>query len=41
MKNAGVGLAPYHDLIRMVPGALRTDVSKLGNDLRSGKVTVK
>jgi basic membrane protein A len=41
MKNAGVGLAPYHNLIRMVPRALRTDVSKLGNDLRSGKVTVK
>jgi len=40
-KNGGVGLAPYHDLIRKVPAALRSDVSKLGNDLRSGKVTVK
>ena len=41
LKNAGVSLAPYHDLIRMVPSALRTEVSKLGNDIRSGKVSVK
>jgi basic membrane protein A len=39
--NGGVGLAPYHDLIRKVPTALRTEVSKLGSDLRSGKVAVK
>jgi basic membrane protein A and related proteins len=41
LQNAGVSLAPYHDLIRMVPSALRTEVSKLGNDIRSGKVSVK
>ena len=41
LKNAGVSLAPYHDLIRVVPTALRTEVSKLGNDIRSGKVSVK
>ena len=41
LKNAGVSLAPYHDLIRMVPTALRTEVTKLGNDIRSGKVSVK
>ncbi len=41
MKNGGASLAPYHDLIRMVPSALRKDVTKLGNDLRSGKVSVK
>jgi len=41
LKNAGVYLAPYHDLIRVVPTALRTEISKLGNDIRSGKVSVK
>ena len=41
LKNSGVSLAPYHDLIRMVPTALRTEVTKLGNDIRSGKVSVK
>jgi len=41
LKNAGVSLAPYHDLIRVVPTALRTEVTKLGNDIRSGKVSVK
>jgi basic membrane protein A len=41
LKNAGVYLAPYHDLIRVVPSTLRTEISKLGNDIRSGKVSVK
>jgi basic membrane protein A len=41
MKNGGAFLAPYHDLIRMVPSALRKEVSTLGTDLRNGKVTVK
>jgi basic membrane protein A len=41
MQNNGAGLAPYHDLIRKVPSDLRKEVSKLGNDIRSGKVTVK
>ena len=41
MKNGGAYLAPYHDLIRKVPTALRTEVTKLGNDLRNGKVAVK
>lgn len=40
MKNGGASLAPYHDLIRMVPKALRSEVSKLGADLRNGKVKV-
>ena len=39
LKNAGTFLAPYHDLIRMVPTALRTEVTKLGADIRSGKVS--
>ena len=41
LKNAGTFLAPYHDLIRKVPTALRTEVTKLGNDIRSGKVSAK
>lgn len=41
LKNAGTYLAPYHDLIRKVPGALRSEVTKLGNDIRSGKVSAK
>ena len=41
LKNAGTFLAPYHDLIRMVPTKLRTEVTKLGNDIRSGKVSAK
>lgn len=41
LKNAGTFLAPYHDLIRRVPSALRTEVTKLGNDIRSGKVSAK
>ena len=41
LKNAGTYLAPYHDLIRKVPGALRSEVTKLGNDIRKGKVSAK
>ncbi|MEY4437983.1 MAG: hypothetical protein RL249_395, partial [Actinomycetota bacterium] len=41
LKNGGTFLAPYHDLIRMVPTALRTEVTKLGNDIRNGKVSAK
>ena len=41
MKNNGTYLAPYHDLIRKVPAALRAEVTKLGTDLRNGKVLVK
>ena len=41
MKNKGTALASYHDLIRRVPTALRKEVSKLGNDLRNGKIQVK
>ena len=41
LKNAGTFLAPYHDLIRMVPTALRTEITKLGADIRNGKVSVK
>jgi len=41
LKNAGTFLAPYHDLIRMVPTKLRTEVTKLGADIRNGKVSAK
>jgi basic membrane protein A len=41
LKNAGTYLAPYHDLIRRVPSALRSEVTKLGNDIRNGKVSAK
>ena len=41
LKNGGTFLAPYHDLVRMVPAALRTAVSKLGTDIRNGKVSAK
>jgi basic membrane protein A len=40
LKNGGTFLAPYHDLIRMVPTALRTEVTKLGAEIRKGKVSV-
>jgi basic membrane protein A len=41
LANNGTSLASYHDLIRKVPTALRTEVSKLGASIRSGKVSVK
>ena len=41
LKNAGTYLAPYHDLIRRVPASLRTEITKLGNDIRNGKVSAK
>ncbi len=41
LKNGGTKLAPYHDLIRMVPTALRNEVSKLGTSIANGKVSVK
>lgn len=41
LKNGGTTIAPYHDLIRAVPAALRTEVTKLGADIRNGKVSVK
>ena len=41
LKNAGTYLAPYHDLIRMVPTSLRTEITKLGADIRAGKISVK
>ena len=39
--NQGTKLAPYHDLIRVVPSALRQEVVKLGTDIKNGKISVK
>jgi basic membrane protein A len=39
--NKGTQLAPYHDLIRVVPASLRAEVTKLGTDIKNGKVSVK
>lgn len=41
LKNKGVGLAPYHDWDSKVPGALKTEVTQIGADIESGKITVK
>lgn len=41
LANNGTSLAPYHDLIRRVPSALRSEVSQLGASIRKGKVSVK
>jgi basic membrane protein A len=41
LKNGGTKLAPYHTLIRMVPSALRSEVTKLGTAVSNGKVSVK
>lgn len=41
LKNSGTKLAPYHDLIRVVPSALRGEVTKLGTAISNGKVSVK
>ena len=41
LKNGGTTIAPYHDLIRVVPSALRSEVTKLRSAIISGKVSVK
>lgn len=41
LKNGGTTIAPYHDLIRQVPTALRTEVTKLRTGIISGKISVK
>ncbi len=41
LKNGGTTIAPYHDLIRLVPSGLRKEVTKLRSDIISGKVSVK
>ncbi len=40
LKNKGTYLAPYHDLIKVVPSALRTEVTKLATAIINKKVSV-
>ena len=39
--NKGTQLAPYHDLIRLVPSSLRKEVTALRTGIISGKISVK
>ncbi len=41
LKNKGTYLASYHDLVKVVPAALRSEVTKLGTAIINGKVSVK
>ena len=41
LKNGGTTIAPYHDLIRQVPSALRKEVTKLRSGIINGKISVK
>jgi basic membrane protein A and related proteins len=41
LKNGGTTIAPYHDLIRVVPSALRKEVTQLRTGIISGKISVK
>jgi basic membrane protein A len=41
LKNGGTTIAPYHDLVRVVPSALRTEVAKLRTGIINGKISVK
>ena len=41
LKNGGTKIAPFHDLIRVVPSALRSEVAKLGTAVANGKVSAK
>jgi basic membrane protein A len=41
LKNGGTTIAPYHDLIRVVPSALRKEVTALRTGIINGKISVK
>jgi basic membrane protein A and related proteins len=41
LKNGGTTIAPYHDLIRVVPSALRKEVTQLRTGIINGKISVK
>ena len=41
LKNGGTTIAPYHDLIRQVPSALRKEVTALRTGIINGKISVK
>lgn len=39
-RNAGVGLAPFHDAAAAIPAAVKTRLERIADDLRDGKITV-
>ena len=41
LANGGTLLAPYHDLDSMVSAELKAEVEKVGEDIKSGAITVK
>jgi basic membrane protein A len=41
LKNGGTKIAPFHDLIRVVPTDLRNEVAKLATAVANGKVSAK
>jgi basic membrane protein A len=40
LSNQGTGLAPYHDFSSKVPAALQAEVTQVGADITSGKITL-
>jgi len=40
LSNSGTGLAPYHDFASKVPAALQAEVTQVGADITSGKITL-
>jgi basic membrane protein A len=40
LTNSGTGLAPYHDFASKVPAALQAEVTQVGADITSGKITL-
>jgi basic membrane protein A len=41
LKNGGTKIAPFHDLIRVVPTTVRSEVAKLATAVANGKVSAK
>ncbi len=40
-RNAGVGLAPFHDTAPAIPEAVQARLREIANDLRAGKITIQ
>jgi basic membrane protein A len=40
LSNSGTGLAPYHNFSSKVPAALQAEVTQVGTDITSGKITL-
>ena len=41
LANGGTGLSPYHDFASKVPQALQAEVTQVGKDIESGKITIQ